>query len=123
MKSSIKEVVEDLKNFRIETLNFGALREKYSARKANFLIKEVVDFILANQLEEVILTKEGLNSYSDRQVLILLRTEDSYQVSNIERGQRHLVEDFGVLEEAMFEYLDRFFNEIGLDVTDSKINA
>ena len=87
-------------NLLIETL-------KKSTLGFNFLINEKMDQSLIN-----------------RKPFYLLKIDNKYEVFGIfDRGGKECVEEFMDIEQAIFDLLDRYLNELGYAAPDSKINS
>ncbi|MFK8139442.1 MAG: hypothetical protein AB8E15_13865 [Bdellovibrionales bacterium] len=121
MSSRIQEIVNDLKNLNLKKISIGSLRDKYqSGNKTSCKIREVIDYIILNNLKDSFVDKEFYGDFRDKQLTFLLECDNSYEVFCSERGGKHLLEKYDDYESALFEYLDRMFNELSINAIDSK---
>lgn len=124
MNSLIQEILNDIKNLNLKKVSIGFLRDKYqTGDKIECKIKEVVEFITLNNLKDNFLDRKFHGDFRDKQLAFLIKNEKSYEVFYSERGGKHCLTIHDDYESALFDYLDRMFNEIGINSPDSIINA
>lgn len=124
MNSLIQEILNDIKSLNDKKVNIGSLRDKYqSSDKVKCEIKDVVAFIISNNLKNSFLDKEFHGDFRDKQLTFLLECDKDYEVFDSERGGKHFLQKYVDYESALFDYIDRIFNEIGIIASDSKINS
>ncbi len=124
MSSIISELVDDIKNLNLKKLNIGSLRDKYQlSDRKECSIKAVVDFIILNNLEDNFLDEIFYGDFRDKQIAYLLKSDKGFEVFYSERGGKHCMKIYNDYESALFDYLDRIFNEIGINAPDSEIHS
>ncbi len=86
------------------------LFEKYYRKiPSGTYISDIVNAVKALSFEEKIVQETWTAIYSDR-MFNLLKTEDGYEVFDIDRGGRHSVEKHSSIDSALFDKIDRIFN-------------
>lgn len=108
----------------IQTMIIGDLRDKYQGKVKNITITEIIEALKA--------TPEGLeqligvwkDDQSDRGGSYLIRNQNQFEVFNKgdRGGGKEWLHIYSHLEDAAFDYIDRYFSELHYTAPDARRN-
>lgn len=115
---SIHDFIDDC-----QKLPLGKMREKYELIFSPS-VQEIVDEAKKRPggLNSLLMTWKG--DMTDREPFYFIKVEDRYEVfGRSDRGGKEWLETFSNIEDATFDYFDRYLCELLCIAPDSKINA
>jgi hypothetical protein len=117
------KIIQFLNDF-IVTPYSNDMHDKYWRSLPEISIKETLQYILQNKLETKLISTNFYGDFRDRQGPYLLKTESGkFEVFESERGFKHGLKTYFLLEDALFHFLDKIFNSYAMAATDSIINS